>query len=460
MNFERISRRKTAIWGFGLEGQAALATLRRLFPEKPLGLIVSESEAASWDFAADPLLTVHTEEPSSGLLAQYQVVIKSPGISAYHPAIEWANFRGSRIVSATHLWLDVHADDRIIAITGTKGKSTVSALVAHLLRAGGLRVGLGGNIGMPMLQMLEPDPAPDCWVIELSSFQTSDLGEAVPTVAVVLNLSPEHLDWHGTAEQYFEDKLAILCDGEVEVAVLNGTDTELMNRTQGLPRRVLFNHGAGWHVEDDWIMDGSIQVLDVSDVPLLGAHNLANVCAALATVEAAGFDARALAAGVSTFRPLPHRLQVLGERGGIRYVNDSIATTPSATIEALRALAPAPIALLLGGFDRRIDWTPFAAAIAALAPHAIIGMGAHGERLVGLLQTHGVPPERLHTRPDLAAAVAHANSLLVDGGTVLLSPGAPSFDAFRDYRERGERFAELAGFDPAELGQIEGLGIR
>lgn len=460
MNFERISRRKTAIWGFGAEGQAALAALRRLFPEKPLGLIVTESEAARWDFSTDPLLTVHTDEPSSGLLAQYQVVIKSPGISAYHPAIEWANFRGSRIVSGTHLWFDVHADDRIIAITGTKGKSTVSALVAHLLRAGGLRIGLGGNIGLPLLELLEPEPPPDCWVVELSSFQTSDLGDAVPTVAVILNLSPEHLDWHGTVEQYYQDKLAILCDGEVEVAVLNGADAELMARTQGLPRRVLFNHGAGWHVEDGWIMDGSIRVLAVADVPLLGAHNLANVCAALATVEAAGYDARALAAAVASFRPLPHRLQVLGERDGIRYVNDSIATTPAATVEALRALAPAPTAVLIGGFDRGIDWTPFAGPIAAMAPHAVIGMGEHGEKLVGLLQSHGLEASRLHSRPDLVAAITHASVLLGGAGTVLLSPGAPSFDAFRDYRERGERFAERAGFDPTELGQIEGLGIR
>jgi UDP-N-acetylmuramoylalanine--D-glutamate ligase len=242
--------------------------------------------------------------------------------------------------------------------------------------------------------------------------------------------------------------------------VLNGADAELMARTKGVPRRVLFNHGAGWHVDDGWIMDGSVQVLAVADVPLLGAHNLANVCAALATIEAAGYDARALAAGVATFRPLPHRLQVLGDRNGIRYVNDSIATTPAATVEALRALAPAPIALLLGGFDRRIDWSPFLAAIAELAPHAVIGMGAHGEKLVGLLHSHGYEAGRLHTRSDLAAAVAHAGSLLTDTGTVLLSPGAPSFDAFRDYRERGERFAELAGFDPADLGQIEGLGIR
>jgi UDP-N-acetylmuramoylalanine--D-glutamate ligase len=116
--------------------------------------------------------------------------------------------------------------------------------------------------------------------------------------------------------------------------------------------------------------------------------------------------------------------------------------------------------VLIGGFDRGIDWTPFAPSIAQLAPHALIGVGAHGERLIGLLRSHGLPPERLHSRPDLADALAHARSLLMAGGTLLLSPGAPSFDAFRDYRERGERYAELAGFDPAELGQIEGLGIR
>ncbi|MCB1626091.1 MAG: UDP-N-acetylmuramoyl-L-alanine--D-glutamate ligase [Xanthomonadales bacterium] len=460
MNFERVGRRRTAIWGFGAEGQAALRVLRRLFPEKPVDLILTEAEAAAWDFGGDPFLTVQTDDPSSGLLAQYQVVIKSPGISAYHPAIEWANFRGSRIVSGTHLWFDEHAEDRTIAITGTKGKSTVSALVAHLLRAGGHRTALAGNIGMPLLELFDPDPAPEVWVIELSSFQTADLGEGVPTVATILNLSPEHLDWHGTAEQYYEDKLAILCDNEVEVAVINAADAELMRRTASVPSRVLFNHGAGWHVSGDWIMDGSVQVLPLSDLPLPGAHNASNVCAALATVEAAGMDARALARHVRSFRALPHRLQPLGEKAGIRYINDSIATTPAAMIEAVRAVAPSgPLALLIGGKDRGLDWRPHAAELAQLAPTVIVGMGEFGKRLVALLAEQGIPPERLAHGEDLAQAMAMATARLPDGGTVLLSPGAPSFDAFRDYRERGERFAELAGFDPALIGRIEGLGI-
>lgn len=459
MNFERLSRRRTAIWGYGLEGQAALRTLRRLFPDKPLGLILTEAEAASWDFSADPLLTVHTEEPSSGLLAQYQVVIKSPGISAYHPAIEWANFRGSRIISGTHLWFDQHADEHSIVITGTKGKSTVASLVAHLLRSGGQRTALAGNIGLPLLDLLEPELPPRHWVIELSSFQTTDLGEGVPSVATVLNLSPEHLDWHGSVEQYYQDKLALLCDNEVEVAVINGADPELLARTADHPRRLLFNHGAGWHVANGWLMDGSVQVLPVAELPLLGEHNASNVCAALATVEAAGLDARALANHVRSFRPLPHRLQPLGERAGLRYINDSIATTPAATVEALRATAGAPVALLIGGKDRGLDWRRHAPAIVAQQPALVLGMGTFGNRLLPLLAEAGLPTDRLQACADLAEALQQARSRLPAGGSVLLSPGAPSFDAFRDYRQRGERFAELAGFDPAQIGRIEGLGI-
>jgi len=459
MNIERLGRRKIAIWGYGAEGQAALAAVRQRLPDKPIALIMSESEAAQWDFSVDPLLTVHTEEPTAGLLGQFQVIIKSPGISPYSEVFDWARFRGSRFTSGTQLWFAEHAEDRSICITGTKGKSTVSAMVAHLLRSAGQRTALAGNIGMPLLQLHDPDPVPDWWVIELSSFQTVELGDAVPAVAAVLNLSPEHLDWHGDVERYYSDKLKVLAGDKADVAVLNAADPELMKRTQHIERRVLFNHGAGWHVADGWICDGSVHVLEIGSLPLRGSHNHSNVCAALAIVEACGFPARDLAKFLSEFKPLPHRLQLVGESDGRRYVNDSIATTPAATLEALRAFEGEPVALLVGGYDRGLDWSTFADALAQTPAAAVIGVGEHGAQIIDLLTKKAVPGCRLLKSADIAEAVSAAVQTLADGGVVLLSPGAPSFDAFSDYRERGQTFASVAGFSSVALGEVEGLGL-
>ncbi len=459
MNIERLGRRKVAIWGYGAEGQAALSVLRQRLPDKPIALIMSEAEAASWDFSVDPLLTVYTEEPTAGLLGQFQVIIKSPGISPYGELFDWARFRGSRFISGTHLWFSEHADDRSICITGTKGKSTVSAMVAHLLRSADQRTALAGNIGMPLLELLDPDPAPEWWVIELSSFQTIELGDAVPAVAAVLNLSPEHLDWHGDLERYYSDKLKVLAGDRADVAVLNAADAELMKRTQHIERRVLFNHGSGWHTADGWICDGSVQVLETAALPLRGGHNHSNVCAALAIAEACGFPARDLAKHLLEFKPLPHRLQLVGEANGKRYVNDSIATTPAATLEALRAFEGEPVALLVGGFDRGLDWTDFAAAVAAKPPRAIVGIGEQGGRIVDLLTKQGVADCAVLRAADVAAGVTAAEGELAEGGVVLLSPGAPSFDSYTDYRERGQAFTNAAGFDGAEIGDVDGLGV-
>ncbi len=458
MNFERLRRRTIAIWGYGAEGQAALAALRRRMPDKPLNLIISEAEAAKWDFSTDPLLTVHTDQPDAGMLSQFQVIIKSPGISPYGELFDWVRFRGSRFISGTQLWFTEHAQDRSICITGTKGKSTVSAMVAHLLRSAGQRTALAGNIGMPLLELLEPDPAPEWWVIELSSFQTVELGDAVPAVAVVLNLSPEHLDWHGDVERYYSDKLKVLAGGRADVAVLNADDPELIKRSADIERRVLFNHGSGWHVADGWICDGAEQVLATADLPLRGAHNHSNVCAALAVIEACGLDARGLARHLSSFKPLPHRLQLVGDAQGRRYVNDSIATTPAATLQALKAFSGEPVALLVGGYDRGLDWSDFARKLTANPPAAVVGVGEQGARIIDLLAAQGIDENQLRRCADLHSAVRAAEQL-VEQGVILLSPGAPSFDAFTDYRQRGAAFASAAGFEQIELGEIEGLGI-
>lgn len=451
---------RVAIWGYGREGRAALAALRRRFPGKLLTLFCSEAEASTAAARERPAVDVVTIPPDAAALSQFDIVIKSPGISPYKAPVPEAMQAGVRFTSGTALWFAEHSQARTICVTGTKGKSTVAALIAHVLRKGGLRVALAGNIGLPLLDLLDvggPDqePAPDWWVIELSSFQTRDFGGA-PTIAVINNLYEEHLDWHATRERYATDKLAIAA--RAARTVVNG-QPELLTATAANERRIVFGTPAGWHVANGAIWRGSDRVLPLADLPLPGLHNAQNICAALAAIDAAGFDAQLLAAHAVTFKPLPHRLQALGTRDDVDYVNDSIATTPYATVEALTSLAGRPATVLVGGFDRGVSWRPFVDHVARHPPNAIVTMGANGAAIAAALNVIEAPRFALVTGTTLADAFASAKALTPPGGTILLSPGAPSFDQFHDYAERGREFARLAGFDPAAIAQIEGMGI-
>jgi len=462
VSVESFILRKVAIWGFGREGQAALKFLRGMFPQKKIGLIITPEEAQAWDFGVDPLLEVVTAEPSPGTFGPYQIVIKSPGISPYkhQKAMEWAHFRGTRFVSGTALWFAYHRQDKTIVITGTKGKSTTSAVTAALLRQSGARTVLAGNIGLPLLSVMDPTPEPDYWVMELSSYQAADF-EAHPAIATVLNLSPEHLDWHGDEEIYYRDKLKVCANGTADLAVINAADARLMEMTQHLERRALFNHPEYWHARGVEVWHHDERVIDLRDLALSGAHNASNVAAAFTMVEAFGHDPRGLLGAIRDFRPLPHRLTRLGERDGVAYVDDSISTTPEATLAALRSVAPRPTVVIVGGFDRGIDWQRFADEMVNNPPAAIVTQGQNGAQIFDLLQsTLGASsaPTQLYACADLDEAVATAKSLVPAGGVILLSPGAPSFDQFKDYAERGRHFAALGGFEIGD-DSIEGMGI-
>lgn len=453
MRFADLAGRRVAVWGFGREGHAALAALQLRLPGQPVTLFCSAAEGP-YGQAVHPAAHVVTEAPTAGTLSSYDVVIKSPGIPAYRPEILEAQHNGTRFTSGTALWFAESPAARLIAVTGTKGKSTVSALVAHLLRSLGRRVALAGNIGLPLLELLDAEPSPDWWVVELSSFQTREAGPL--EVGLVSNVYEEHLDWHGTRERYVEDKLALA--RVARTLVVDVRQVEVVARTAAHADRRLFGDARGWHVDADAIARGGDRVFALADSPLPGAHNAFNACAALAAIEAAGEDALAAAPAIATFRPLPHRLQALGTRGGIDYIDDSISTTPQATLEALASLGGRAVSVLVGGHDRGLDWHAFADAVRARPPHAIVTMGANGARIAALLRETG-GGYALASATTLADAFALARAATPPGGVVLLSPGAPSFDQFKDYTERGCAFARLAGFDPAAIGRIEGLGI-
>ena len=467
MRISQLDGKRVALWGWGREGRAAFAVLRQRLPRLSLTLFCPPAEAEQARAETAGALQVETEI-SGAALSRFEVVIKSPGISPYTPAAQQAIAQGTQFIGGTSLWFSEHADadgnlPNTVCVTGTKGKSTTTSLLAHLLRAAGHRTGLVGNIGLPLLEVLDPQPAPEYWAVELSSYQTGEVARsgARPDVAIVLNLFPEHLDWHGSEQRYIDDKLSLVTGGHPRVAVLNAADEYL--RALQLPHSqiVWFNQPEGWHMVGEVVHRGAQPVFDTSNTPLPGRHNRGNLCAVLAALEAMGLDAVALAPAVQGFRPLPNRLQTLGEHDGLRWVNDSISTTPHASLAALDCFAGQRIALLVGGHDRGVDWHDFAAHMSDDAPVEIVTMGANGPRIHALLQPLADEGRfGLHAGGDLPHAVELARLALgTEGGVVLLSPGAPSFGAYRDYVARGRHFAELAGFDPDLISAIPGLGV-
>ena len=461
-----LDGRRVALWGWGREGRAAYHAIRSRLPQLALTLFCNADEAADARAMGDGSLAVETEA-TAGRLACFDVVVKSPGISPYRAEAVAAAAQGTRFVGGTALWFGEHASadgfvDGTVCVTGTKGKSTTTSLLAHLLRAGGHATALAGNIGLPLLEVPDPRPAPAYWAIELSSYQTGDVAAsgARPHVAVALNIFPEHLDWHGSHERYIADKLRLLTEAKPRIAVLNGSNP-ILSALQ-LPDSEVrwFGRDDGWHLRVDVLYRGGQQVIDTASLPRPGRHNRGNLCAVLTAIEALGLDAVALAPHAAGFRPLPHRLQTVGTRDGITYVNDSISTTPHASLAALDVFRGRRVAILVGGHDRGLPWDDFAAAMRTSAPLAVITMGQNGPRIFDLLKPVAVEAGfALSAARDLADAMQQAQSLLAGEGVVLLSPGAPSFGAYKDYVARGRHFAALAGFDPQGISAIPGLGI-
>jgi UDP-N-acetylmuramoylalanine--D-glutamate ligase len=461
-----LEGRKVALWGWGREGRGAYRAIRARLPALELTLFCSAEEAAEVATLGDAQLRTQTDA-SAERLSAFDIVVKSPGISPYKPEAIAAAQAGTRFIGGTALWFAEHADAQgvvanAICVTGTKGKSTTTALLAHLLRAGGHVTALVGNIGLPLLEVLEPETAPEFWAIELSSYQTGDVAASGvhPQVAVALNVFPEHLDWHGSHERYVEDKLRLLTQAQPRIAVINAHDPRLAGLA--LPHSDVrrFGDADGWHLREDDLYRGEMFVMDTRPLPLPGRHNRGNLCAVLTAIEALGINAVALAPHAASFRPLPNRLQTIGERDGITWVNDSISTTPHASLAALDCFRDRRVAILIGGHDRGLPWEDFAEAMRTRAPVAVITMGQNGPRIHALLEPVAADGAFvLGEAGDLADAMRQAEVALGGEGVVLLSPGAPSYGVYRDYVARGRHFATLAGFDPDAISAIPGLGI-
>jgi len=294
IKIRQLEGRRVALWGWGREGRAAYRAVRARLPQLPLTLFCKTDEASDAHGVGDALLNVETDVTGERLSA-FDTVIKSPGISAYKPEALQAASRGTQFIGGTALWFAERPDARAICVTGTKGKSTTTALLAHLLRAGGHRTVLAGNIGLPLLECL--DVKAEFWAIELSSYQTRDVAASGvrPDVAIALNVFPEHLDWHGSEQRYVDDKMALMIEGKPRVAVLNANDPRIARLSLPQSEVHWFGREQDWHLRGDDLYRGQRFIFDTSALPLPGRHNRSNLCAVLTAIDALGLDAVALA---------------------------------------------------------------------------------------------------------------------------------------------------------------------
>lgn len=436
--------RDTGLLGAGREGLAVRERLRSLAPEQAVTVYVESELTPELMARFAPEDRWITGPLDAARLTAHELLVRSPGVSPYRAPLVAARAAGVGFTTATNLWLAEHPGASTIAVTGTKGKSTTTALIRHLLCAAGQRAEAVGNIGVPLVAC-DPNAA-DWWVVELSSYQLCDLVES-PTWGVLLNLSDEHLDWHGGGAPYRGDKLRLA--GLVPRArlVANRADAGLAAALADRDDVAWFNEPGGFQVVDGALREAGQPLPGLPGAP--GAHNLANLAAALTLLGRLDLPAFDRTAALAGFQGLPHRLFTLGERDGLRFVDDSLSTTPVATLAALEALRGVPVTVLVGGLDRGLDWAVHAPALRAAGPHALIGLPDSGSTVLGTLGAAGLaPPGGLHPVADMGEAVRLACALTPPGGVVLLSPGAPSFPRYRDYRERAGDFARHARATP------------
>lgn len=367
-------------------------------------------------------------------------VIASPGIADSHPLLVDARKARLEVLSDIELFAR-EAKAPFIAVTGSNGKSTVTTLLYHMCRAAGLDVYAGGNLGEPALDLLDK-PAPDIYVLELSSFQLQRTHRLPAAVSILLNISPDHLDWHASIDEYRQTKYRVF--REAKAAVINRDDPRAQDFVANIRDIRSFGIDApgdghyGLRVEDGetYLARGETLLLSTRDLVLFGRHNQANALAAMAAGELAGLDMASMLQVLCEFPGLPHRMQFVDRIGGVSYVNDSKATNVAAAVASINSV-DGMIVLIAGGVGKGAEFDELAAAVENKMRAAVL-IGEDAEKIAAALDT--VNPVRFAA--DMNEAVRHAASFAEAGDTVLLAPACASLDQYRNYGERGDAFAQ------------------
>jgi len=383
-------------------------------------------------------IPVRTGGFDPALLSDAQVVIASPGVALQGEFFERARALGRPIIGDIELFARA-ARAPVVAITGTNGKSTVTTLLGRMARHGGRRAAVGGNLGVPALELL--DAAADLYVLELSSFQLELTDSLAPAAATVLNVTADHLDRYADVAAYAASKARIFA--RCQRPLINLDDAlvaRMLAPSQPRTSFALRDTAADYRLigrgEDVWLSSHGERLIPLAELKLTGLHNAANALAALALADAVGIARSASIETLREFSGLPHRTQWVAEVRGVRYIDDSKGTNVGATLAAVAGL-PGPLVLIAGGDGKGQDFAPLASAFAGKVRAALL-IGRDAQQLGAVLE----PVCTCEYCPTLEAAVERAAQLARPGEVVLLSPACASLDMFRDYAHRGEVFAQ------------------
>ena len=414
--FADLAQKRVGIYGYGQEGRA---TEQLLSGSCELVIVDDDPKAG----------VLVTSNGGLEELMKCDVVLKSPGVPRRSESVLQLEENNVYVTSSLNLWLQQAERSRVIGVTGTKGKSTTTSLIAFFLECLGEKAQRLGNIGLPPYDT-SVDTSSGWLVVEISSFQATDL-DVAPKTVVLTSLGSDHIDWHGSLEQYRSDKLQ-LTRAAGEHTTFAANNEVIRSESSQIGGTVV-------------LVDSDTSSL-TEELHLLGEHSHANVALALEVVSFVTNTPRsevhaAVSRNAASFVPLSGRLTLVAEKNGIKFVDDGLATSVLPAVAALEVFKDDALALLVGGFDRGIDYHPLASELALRSkPTLLLSMGPAGDRIVE--EVLKLSPQTMHQNFDSMDEAVNAGKLfLSDGGVVLLSPGAPSFDRYKNWEERAQDFS-------------------
>jgi len=453
MDLSRFEGRKIALLGFGIENISVAKFLLKngidfqILDKTPAGKLTREGQL----LIKEKKLKIKTGTDYLANISDYNFVIRSPGIPYLTPEIQTAKEAGAEITSSTKLFLEL-TKCQVIGVTGTKGKGTTASLIYEILKNGYSSLGkiyLAGNIGIASFDIIEEVKSEDLVVLELSSFQIQDL-DCSPYVTVVVNLTDDHLDYHQTIEEYQATKQAVLkFQNENDFAVLNKDYRECYKLKEfGKAKKYFFSSkektdGAYVNRNGDVILtvSGEEKICSQKEVQLIGRHNLENIAAAAIVGKIFNVAIADIHRVVTEFKGLPHRLEFVREINGVKFYNDSFSTNPTPTMAAIDSFSE-PITIILGGSKKGADFTKLADKIKSSTVKNVILIGVEGPRIKKSLEKAGVSANFIDGDKDIETIVHQAVEVAKPNSIILFSPACASFDMFKNYKGRGEKFKQ------------------
>ncbi len=438
MNRVQYVDMKVAILGFGVEGKSSA----RYWSRKGAQITVCDKDTS---IIVPDEYNKHLGEKYLVGLDEYDLIVRSPGIHPRKITEQYGPKILEHVTTNVNEFFNVSPTRNVIGVTGTKGKGTTSSLIASILKRCGYVVKLGGNIGLACLDLLNGSTEADGWIVlELSNFQLIDLKHS-PTLGVCLLVEPEHLDWHQSTEEYVEAKQHLFkWQSRGDTAVYypaSDLSKKVVSATTG--RKIPYFIEPGAHIEHDNIVIEDTIICAINETKLLGKHNLQNVCAAVTVTWQITKDVEHTRKAIASFRGLPFRLELRATKNNIHYYNDSFASQPDATVAAIESIS-APKVMIIGGYDRKLDLGRLARTVVSRSGDIkkVVLIGNSAKRLADALSNLGYDNYVMETAKTMDDILRTAKSFASKGDAVVLSPGFPSFDMFKNFEDRGEKFNE------------------